>query len=74
MIKRNFLEILRWSLRLHGILHIGHVYSDFIVENWIGVGIGSYVILVEVLSSFLIPNEHVHLKPIKSDVHEHCDD
>ncbi len=73
MIKRNFLEILRWSLRLHGILHIGHVYSDFIVENWIGVGIGSYVILVEVLSSFLIPNEHVHLKPIKSDVHEHCD-
>ena len=74
MIKRNFLEILRWSLRLHGILHIGQVYSDFIVENWIGVGIGSYVILVEVLSSFLIPNEHVHLKPIKSDVHEHCDD
>ncbi len=74
MIKRNFIELLRWSLRLHGILHIGHVYSDFIVENWIGVGIGSYVILVEVLSSFLIPNEHVHLKPIKSDVHEHCDD
>ena len=74
MIKRNFLEILRWSLRLHGNLNIGHVYSDFIVENWIGVGIGSYVILVEVLSSFLIPNEHVHLKPIKSDVHEHCDD
>lgn len=74
MIKRNFIEILRWSLRFHGVFHIGHVYSDFVVENWIGVGIGSYVILVEVLSSFLIPNEHVHLNIIKSDVHEDCDE
>ena len=74
MFKRIFLELLRWSLRFHGIFHIGHVYSDFVVKNWIGVGIGSYIILVEVLSSFLIPNEHVHLKPIKSDVHEDCKD
>tara|TARA_Y100000590_G_C15663916_1_gene993751 strand:- start:897 stop:1121 length:225 start_codon:yes stop_codon:yes gene_type:complete len=72
MMKKYLLEILRWSLRFHGILHIGHVYSDFVVKNWVGVGIGSYIILVELLSSFLIPNEHVHLKPIKSDVHEDC--
>ena len=74
MIKRNFIEVLRWSLRFHGVFHIGHVYSDFVVENWIGVGIGSYVILVEVLSSFLIPNEHVNLNIIKSDVHEDCNE
>ena len=73
MLKRNFIELLRWSLRFHGIFHIGHVYSDVVVGNWIGVGIGSYVIMVEVLSSFLIPNEHVHLKPLKSDVHEGCE-
>ena len=73
MIKNFFLELLRWSLRFHGLFHIGHVYSDFVVGNWWGVGIGSYIILVELLSSFLIPNEHVHFRPIKSDVHEECD-
>ena len=72
MFKNFFLELLRWSLRFHGVFHIGHVYSDFVVGNWVGVGLGSYIILVELLSSFLIPNEHVHLKPIKSDVHEDC--
>ena len=72
MLKRNFIELLRWSLRFHGVFHIGHVYSDFVVQNWIGVGIGSYIISVELLSSFLIPNEHVHLKPFKSEVHEKC--
>tara|TARA_B100000700_G_scaffold224326_1_gene247332 strand:+ start:319 stop:543 length:225 start_codon:yes stop_codon:yes gene_type:complete len=74
MIKKNFIELLRWSLRFHGIFHIGHVYSDIVVQNWTGVAIGSYIILVEVLSSFLIPGEHVHLKPFKSDVHENCND
>ena len=43
MAKKYFIELLRWSLRFHGILHIGHVYSDFVVGNWIGFGIGCYV-------------------------------
>ena len=72
--KKTLLEILRWSLRLHGILHIGHVYSDFVVQNWVGFGIGCYIITVELLSSFFIPNEHVHFRGLKSDVHEKCDD
>ena len=74
MIKKYFLNLLRWSLRFHGIFHITHVYSDIIAQNWFGVVIGSYIISVELLSSFLIPNEHVHLKPIQSEVHEDCDD
>ena len=74
MLKKTFLELLRWSLRFHGIFHIGHVYSDFVVGNWVGVSIGSYIILVELLSSFLIPNEHVHFKAFKTEVHEDCDD
>ena len=73
MFKKYLIELLRWSLRFHGILHIGHVYSDFIVENWVGVCIGSYIIFVELLSSFLIPNEHVHFKTFKTEVHEDCD-
>ena len=73
MIKKYFIEMLRWSLRFHGVFHLGHVYSDVIVGNWIGVAIGSYIITVEVLSSFLIPNEHVHFKPFKTEVHEDCE-
>ena len=73
MFKSIFLELLRWSLRFHGIFHIVHVYSDVVAGNWVGVGIGSYIISVELLSSFFLPNEHVHLKPIKSDVHEDCE-
>ena len=73
MVKKHFLNILRWSLRFHGIFHIGHVYTDIVVGNWAGVAIGTYIITVELLSSFLIPNEHVHFKPFKSDVHEKCD-
>ena len=60
-------------MRFHGILHVGHVYSDFIVQNWIGVAIGCYIMLVEILSSFLIPNEHIHFKPLKTEVNENCD-
>tara|TARA_B100000579_G_C22614853_1_gene749030 strand:+ start:602 stop:832 length:231 start_codon:yes stop_codon:yes gene_type:complete len=74
MIKNTFYNLLRWSLRLHGIFHIGHVYSDVVVGNWVGVAIGSYIILVELLSSFLIPNEHVHFGLMKSEVHEKCED
>ena len=73
MLKKYFIEMLRWSLRYHRILHIGHVYSDFVVQNWIGFAIGCYIISVELLSSFLISNEHVHFKLFKTEVHEDCD-
>jgi hypothetical protein len=29
-------------------------------------------ITIEILASFFIPNEHMHLKPFKSDIHEKC--
>ena len=41
--------------------------------DWYGVIIGTYIIAVELLSSFLIPNEHVHFKGMKTEVHEKCD-
>ena len=49
------------------------VYTDVVVKNWSGVAIGSYIIAVELLSSFLIPNEHIHFKGVKTEVHEKCD-
>ncbi len=74
MVKQILIEVLRWSLRFHGIFHLGHIYTDVLVQNWLGVAIGTYVISIEILASFLIPNEHVHLKPIKSEVHDDCCD
>ena len=31
-------------------------------------------ISIEILASFFIPNDHVHLKPFKSEVHDDCCD
>ena len=74
MLKQKLIEVLRWSLRFHGIFHLGHIYTDIVVQNWLGVIIGSYENTIEILASFLIPNEHVHLKPLKSEVHDECCD
>ena len=61
IIKKYFLGILRWGLRFHE-------------EAYITAGIAFVGGSIEVLASFFIPNEHVHLKPIKSDVHAHCEE
>ena len=31
-------------------------------------------IIIEILASFFIPHEHIHLKPFKSEVHINCDE
>ena len=73
MIKKYFLRILRWGLRLHGTAHIIEVISAIGEGAYITATIASIFITIEILASFFIPDEHVHFKPLKSDVHEHCD-
>ena len=73
MIKKHFLSILRWGLRLHGTAHIIEVISAIGEGAYITATIASIFITIEILASFFIPDEHVHFKPLKSDVHEHCD-
>ena len=72
--KRQFLNILRWGLRLHGISHFIEVISAINEEAYITATIACIFIAIEILASFFIPNEHVHFKPIKSEVHTECDD
>ena len=72
MIKRNFLEILRWGLRLHGIGHLIEVFSAISEGAYITATIALIFISIEILASFFLPKEHVHFKPIKSDIHEDC--
>ena len=74
MIKKHFLNILRWGLRLHGISHFIEVISAINEEAYITATIACIFIVIEILASFFIPNEHIHFKPIKSEVHTGCDD
>lgn len=74
MFKKHFLSILRWGLRLHGSAHLIEVIAAIGEGAYITATIAFIFITIEILASFYIPDEHVHLKPIKSDVHENCED
>ena len=73
MLKKNFLEILRWGLRLHGAGHLVEVFSAIAESAYITAFIALTFITIEILASFYLPKEHIHFKPIKSDVHKNCD-
>ena len=72
--KRNFLEILRWGLRLRGIGHLVEVVAAITEEAYVTATLALIFISIEILASFYLPKEHVHFKPVKSDVHEDCSD
>ena len=74
MIKKHFLSILRWGLRLHGSAHLIEVVSAISEGAYITATIALIFICIEILASFFIPKEHVHLKPFKSDIHEKCEE
>lgn len=74
MFKKHFLSILRWGLRLHGSAHLIEVIAAISEGAYITATIAFIFITIEILASFYIPDEHLHLKPIKSDVHENCED
>ena len=74
IIKKHFLNILRWGLRLHGISHFIEVISAINEEAYITATIALIFIVIEILASFFIPNEHIHFKPLKSEVHTVCEE
>jgi hypothetical protein len=74
MIKKHFLEILRWGLRLHGVGHFIEVLAAVTEGAYLTASIALVFIFIEILASFYIPKEHVHLKPLKSDIHGDCDE
>ena len=47
MFKRNFLEILRWGLRLHGIGHLVEVFSAIAEGAYITATIAGIFISIE---------------------------
>ena len=73
IIKKHLLNLLRWGLRLHGASHLIEVVSALSESAYITATIALIFIVIELMASFLIPNEHIHFKPLKSDVHSDCD-
>ena len=73
MIKKNFLEILRWGLRLHGLGHLIEVFTAIGEGAYITATLAGIFITMEILASFYLPKEHIHFHGIKSEVHEECD-
>ena len=74
ILKKYLLDILRWGLRLHGISHFIEVVSAINEEAYITATIAFIFIVIELLASFFIPKEHIHFKPLKSEVHADCED
>ena len=74
LIKKHLMSILRWGLRLHGVSHLIEVFSAIAEQAYITAGLAFLTGSIEILSSFLLPNEHIHFKGIKTEVHSECDD
>jgi len=72
--KKHFLNILRWGLRLHGTSHLIEVISALGEGAYITATIAFIFITIEILASFFIPNEHIHFRPLKTEVHIGCND
>ena len=66
--------MLRWGLRLHGAGHLIEVVSAVSEGAYITAAIALIFISIEILASFFIPEDHVHFKPFKSEVHRDCED
>ena len=73
-IKKSFISILRWALRFHGAIHLIELSSALYEEAYITAFIAFIAGLIEILASFLIPNEHIHFKGIRTEVHSKCND
>ena len=73
MLKRHFLSILRWGLRLHGSAHMIEVVSAISEGAYITASIAFIFIAIEILASFFIPREHIHFKPFTSEIHDKCE-
>ena len=71
--KKNLIKIVRFGLRIHSIFHFIEFVSAIYEEAYITASIAFVASLIEIVASFLIPKEHIHLKPVISKVHEECD-
>lgn len=72
--RNNLIKIIRFALRIHSLFHFIEFISAIYEEAYITATIAFTASIIEIIASYLIPKEHVHIKPFISRVHENCED
>jgi len=72
LMKRNLITIVRLGLRVHSFFHLLELIAALYEEAYITASIAFIAMLLELAASYLIPKEHIHIKPLISEVHESC--
>ena len=70
--KNSLIKIVRIGLRLHSLFHLLEFLSALYEKAFITASIAFIVMFIELLASFLLPKEHIQIKPSISDIHESC--
>jgi len=70
--KSTLVKLVRIGLRIHSLFHLLEFISALYEQAYITATIAFIAMFLELLASFLIPKEHIHIKPLISDVHESC--
>ncbi|MDA7810298.1 hypothetical protein N8978_02465 [Flavobacteriaceae bacterium] len=71
--KKNLINLVRLGLRIHSFFHLLEFISAIYENAYITASIALFAMSLELVASFLIPKEHIHIKPLISDVHESCE-
>ncbi|MDC0654761.1 hypothetical protein OAP40_00025 [bacterium] len=71
--KNTIVKLVRIGLRIHSLFHLLEFISALYEQAYITAIIAFIAMFLELLASFLIPKEHIHIKPFISDVHESCE-
>lgn len=72
--KNNLIKIIRFGLRIHSLFHFIEFISALYEQAYITASIAFIASIIEIIASFLLPKEHIHLRPFISKVHEKCDE
>ena len=71
--KNTIVKLVRIGLRIHSLFHLLEFISALYEQAYITATIAFIAMFLELLASFLLPKEHIHIKPFISDVHESCE-
>jgi hypothetical protein len=71
--KNTIVKLVRIGLRIHSLFHLLEFISALYEQAYITATIAFIAMLLEIVASFLLPKEHIHIKPFISDVHESCE-
>ena len=70
--KNTIIKLVRLGLRIHSLFHLLEFVSALYEQAYITATIAFIAMFLELLASFLLPKEHIHIKPLISDVDESC--